>query len=176
MSSKSHRFEKADFHWLILFPIFAVFQIFIHESSHAITAVLKGGHIIDVVIIPQLKDGQFVLPYCKYIAPRSWMTITAPFIVDTALIATGLIIINNLRIRSHKLWLITCLMMLWMPFGEMLFNYLMGVLTFCNIISFPAADVSKLFLLIPPWIIHLSFICIIGVSGWQISEIFIGRQ
>lgn len=175
MSSNFHHFERTDFQWLILFPIFAVFQIFIHEISHAITAVLKGGNIIDIVIIPHLKNGRFVLPYCKYSAPSSWMIKAAPFIVDTVLIATGLIIIKKIRLRSHKLWLIISLMMIWMPFGEMLINYLMGVFTFFKIISFPAADVSKLFLLIPPWVVHLSFICVIGICGWQISKIFIGK-
>ena len=175
MSSNSHRFERTDFQWLILFPVFAVFQIFIHESSHAIVAVLKGGNILDVVIIPHLKDGRFVLPYCKYSGPISWIIKAAPFLVDTALVVTGIIIIKYLQPRSHKLWLIICFMMLWMPFGEMLMNYLMGAFTFFNIISFPAADVSELFLLMQPWIVHLSFIIVIGICGWQISKIFIGK-
>lgn len=86
--------------WL---PIAAALPVFflwstVHEMSHAIAVLVRGGEVTEFKPYPHMRDGKLVFGYCQYEGESNVGLHIAPYIVDLIIftaVAIGVMWLHN---------------------------------------------------------------------------------
>jgi hypothetical protein len=90
-----------------LFGIAAVWYLTyapIHEPSHALGAILVGGQLVDIKLIPSFWEGELGGAWVRTVGlGPSWPVMTAaPYVLDVALVVTSLVVLRR-RLSGNAL-------------------------------------------------------------------------
>ena len=87
----------------------------IHELSHALGAILVGGRVVDIKLIPSFWEGTFAVAWVNTEGlGGSWPVMTgAPYVLDVACVVVGLVVLWRRPSRSSLvvglLFMLLCL-------------------------------------------------------------------
>ena len=120
--------RRSDLAWLLLLPVYLVIGTFRHELSHAAVAVAQGATITEFVILPSFVPGGIALGYVLWDGEVDWLATAAPYAVDVATVAVGVLLLRMIR-GPH--WLpVTCsCWRSWVRSFDSAYGYGRGVVT-----------------------------------------------
>ncbi|MEM6432208.1 MAG: M50 family metallopeptidase [Deinococcota bacterium] len=131
---------------------------FRHEGSHALATVLQGVELIEVRLLPGVReDVGFYFGYVIRGDGGTWLIDAAPFISAVVWFLIAYIILRN-RTLPNRLWLLVFLIGIVSPLVDLIYNYQGGFWR-------EGSDVADLLVSLPDVVVHLYFGVAIALCG-----------
>jgi hypothetical protein len=158
--------KKADFLWLLAYPLYQCIGSLRHEASHAVVGWLEGATITAFVFWPTLDQHWGVgWGYVGFSGPRSWLTSAAPYAADLSTFGLFFWLCMRVRFPCRWLWLNAVIVGLISPLVNTAYNY-RGAPGGTN-------DVGYLLQVLPPLAVHAYFaltMVLYGMGIWVVSK------
>jgi hypothetical protein len=163
--------KKADFLWLLAFPLYLLIGTLRHEASHALVGWLEGAAITEFVFWPTTHRGGLWWGYVRFDSPTSWLTTAAPYVVD--LLTFGLFFWLCIRYPFQRrwLWLNADIIGIISPLVNSAYNYQNAFRG--------AGDIGRLLDVLPPTAVHaymIGTIVLYAIGLWLVFKAPVARQ
>ena len=120
--------KRADWLWLLAYPLYQTIGTLRHEAGHALVAWLEGATIIRFVFWPTTSpQGVFRWGYVRFTGPATWLTTAAPYICDLLTFVLFLWLCTRIRVPLRWLWLNLVVVGLISPLLNSTYNYVGSV-------------------------------------------------
>jgi hypothetical protein len=157
--------KKADFLWLLAFPLYLLIGTLRHEASHALVGWLEGATITEFVFWPTTHRGRLLWGYVSFSGSTSWLMTAAPYVVD--LLTFGLFFWLCIRYPFQRrwLWLNAVIIGIISPLVNSTYNYQNAFRG--------AGDIGHLLDVLPPTAVHaymIGTIALYAIGLWLVFK------